>query len=234
MLPGVIVACPVVTALFLAAPESYSMLNAVYTKGAISAGLLFLFSFIVRSMGRRAELILWRSWGGPPTTRALRWSDGSRSSQWKQKLHLQVLGLTGIGLLTPSEEAARPAEADRLIQDACALLRSKLRGAHSASLVQKANIEYGFARNLYGSRWLWMAGSAVGVIISLWAWQAHGNGLAALAFLLSLALLAAAVAVGFLILPGLVKHIADRYAEEFWSVVAMMPPSGSKQEKPNG
>ncbi len=230
ILPGVFVMAPPVIALLFAAPSFEAVFSKMQQWVPVTSAWLLAVGLIARFGGRRIEPSLWRSWGGPPTTRMLRWSDSVHTDQWKQRMHCQIQRLTGMRLLGPEEEKDHPEEADRLINDVCGLLRTQTRDLPSSSLLKKANIEYGLTRNLLGNRWIFMVTSVVAVIISVIDWYSRRSGTALSGLLISIGFLLAAQILGFQVLPQLVRQIADRYAEELWSVVDTVDATDRKEQ----
>ena len=228
VLPGVLVLSPPVVALLFAEPASKAVFSELRNWAPLASGWLLALALVVRFCGKRIESRLWHTWGGPPTTSILRWSDARHAEEWKNRIHDHVAKLTGISLLTREEEALRPDEADRRIDDVCGLLRTRTRNLPSAQLLRKANSEYGMARNLLGSRWVFILTSAAAVVISLFDWYARKGTAAAAGLIVSLAFLGAALVLGLRVLPTLVRQIAERYAEELWSVVATLGTTDRK------
>lgn len=130
---------------------------------------------LVRQAGRRLEPGLWESWGGPPTTRWLRWRDGT-STAAIERLHARVSAALGCTLPTQTEEASEPEDADRQYQEAIAALRELTRDQKQFPLVAEEVAEYGFRRNTLGLRPLGIAVAAAVTITSLTAIAAGDAG----------------------------------------------------------
>ncbi len=233
ILPGAFVMLPPVIALIFSTPAFEAALSKMEQWTLATSGFLISVGLIARHAGKHIEPSLWQSWGGPPATRMLRWSDPTHSEQWKQQLHFKVHSITGIQLLEPEEERDRPDEADNLISDACSLLRTKTRNLPESSLLQKANTEYGLARNLLGCRWIFILTSLIAVGLNVVSWIVTRDNLALAGLSISLAFLLAAQILGFKVLTQLVEKIADRYAEELWSVVNTLG-NPDRKEQSNG
>ena len=217
--PAIIIALPIVVALFTSISGFSSAIGGILAGTAVSAALLLLGGTLARHMGKRIESDLWESWGGPPTTRLLRWADTTRTAEWKRRMHDRVDALVGIQLLSPDDEVERPEDADALIADATGILRSRLRTEQQAGLVTTANIEYGFARNLLGCRGIWLLTSVAGVAICLVA-NLQGTENSSAGLIMCTLILLVSLATGYVVLPGFTKKVAEQYAGEFWSVVA--------------
>jgi len=231
--PGIIVVLPAAVALFTVFPRFSSGVGGICSGTGITLAFLLLVSAMARYFGHRVEPALWARWGGPPTTRFLRWSDRTQTPQWKRLVHRKVFALTGIRLLGPREEPARPKEADALITDACGILTSRLRRDAGADLVAKANMEYGFARNLMGCSGLWWRTSGISTGICLAA-RMTGIPRATAGAVICALCFAVALFAGFVALPALAKRSADRYAHEFWSVIANKDVPRDGKDAANG
>ncbi len=108
-----------------------------------------LLAQVGRDRGSKKQSALWESWGGPPTTRLLRFRDSSNRvilTRWRAKLEK----LLGRELPTAEEEAQDPVGADQQYEAAVNFLREATRDAYKFPLVFAENVNYGFRRNLWG------------------------------------------------------------------------------------
>jgi hypothetical protein len=121
---------------------------------------------LVRHVGSQIQQVLWRSWGGAPTTVMLRTrnevGNPIERDEWRKAVEL----VTGVTLLTPEEEATDPDRADQTIGAAVGQL-TRLGQSPMYPLVKAENIQYGFERNYYGLRWIGRAISATCVAVML-------------------------------------------------------------------
>lgn len=193
----------------------------VLTGGGVWVVAAYPLSFVARYLGRRIEPGLWETWGGPPSTRLARWSDDTLGEDLKTQLHAAAKALCEVQLLGRQEEAADPNRADWQIGSAFQVARGVLRRRDPAGLWYTHNAEYGFSRNLLGSRSLWLALSVVGCLAaatpmwygqSLTALDRLGFGIAALSLLLALG-------IGWLVLARHTSQCAERYAESAWTAL---------------
>jgi len=184
-----------------------------------------------RARGRRVEEVLWKAWGGPPTTRWLRPWDDSCSEQQKVKWRGAIKRRTGLSLPASVPDGGSQEDVDRLNADAIRQLRHVLRGKPEAAMLATHNEEYGFARNLSAVRWYWVAISVTCLV---------GCGIA-FAFgmrpYLGLAMAGAFSVASIVIareLPDYVKRCADRYAESLFAtaiLVSQAMDDSAKQPK---
>jgi hypothetical protein len=218
--PALILTSPAIVAAATTMPTlpSQTITNHAIT-AAVLLALLYALTHVVRAAGRKIEKSLWDSWGGPPSTRMMLWSNGMMSDQWKENAHAIVASALSLSLHSKKKEAHNLDDAKKLIADAFAHVKTVLDLEKPDGKHQVHNIEYGFARNLLG------ASFPIGVVVCVLAavWCA--------AFLLIEppswipvvgALVCAVLGILFWLakrywLPGLVKISADRYAEKAWT-----------------
>ena len=230
LLPGLLVAAgPALTAGTL-----IHELSTWYTAVGAAAGVE-LFAAIVlghyaRARGRTLEDALWASWGGSPTTRWLRPADTTCSDQQKSKWRGAIKRLTGMTIPASVPEGATEASVDQTIAEATRQLRYVLRNRPNATILQSHNEEYGFARNMYAVRFLWVALAVVCVGCCGAAFYLGMKSYVALA--VSSTVLVASILVASE-LPSYVRRCADRYAESLFAV-AMLPdsPPSADDKKP--
>jgi hypothetical protein len=121
-------------------------------------------------------------------------------------------------LPVPSKEDEKtdPNMAAKLIDQAFQRIKGVIRQKDKDGLWSIANADYGFARNLYGSRVLWLLISLVTVIISAYNLYSHFNNMILIGAVINLLFLFAAIYFGWFILPEYTKQVAFRYAEHAW------------------
>jgi hypothetical protein len=134
---------------------------------AIAAGAIgIVVCGVVRDLGRKVQPDLWRSWGGSPTVRRLRWRDATDQSAVARR-HARVESVTGEPLPRADEELADPAAADERYDEAIAVLRDLTRNDDDFPLVFEENATYGFRRNCLGLRPVALAVAAVSLALSV-------------------------------------------------------------------
>lgn len=219
-LPAVIVLSPALCTSLLYFPEIRHSSIFLVASGIVAIALVYLLAHIVRFLGASAERTLWESWGGAPSTRLVRWRDGTLSDATKAQLRAAVQSRFHVGLSAEGVEATDPIGADSRTADAFRHVREFLRLHDATGLWQKHNVEYGFARNLMGGRWLFtvlaISSAVIRYISSRIVHSEKSNvGLALNVFLLLIWL-----PFSLFVLPPMVKHAADRYAERAWLTFA--------------
>lgn len=113
----------------------------------VSLGLAACIAEWVRPLGRRTEKRLVSSWGGLPTTRALRRFDGVQPSLRKQRRR-DVEAVSGCRLPTKSEERSNPVEATERYEQAVYSSIARIRETGiDVGRLNAENASYGFRRN---------------------------------------------------------------------------------------
>jgi hypothetical protein len=130
-----------------------------------AAGVVILVDQLGRDRGKRLEPALWASWGGAPTTAALRHRDAANPVLLARQ-HERIAAIVGHALPTADEERADPAGADQVYQAAIAVLIARTRGRRREyPLIFAENCNYGFRRNMLGLRpWGNLLAAAVGIL----------------------------------------------------------------------
>ncbi len=185
--------------------------------GVCSLALLYGLGLVVRARGGAIEKPLWNTWGGPPSTRFMRHRDATFGEDMKQSIQKALATkFPAARILSPEEEARNPERADKAIVDAFRQVRQYLRQSDPDGLWFKLNVEYGFCRNLLGSRIIWagisLAATVFAVVFAMRTGSGPINPASAICFLS----LACSVYVGWFVLPNSVKRVAETYAETAW------------------
>lgn len=182
-----------------------------------------LLSNVARYLGRCIEPRIWEDWGGPPSTRFLRKEDKRVAVEVKNNLYKKILDESKIDLQNELT--------DEKINQAFAFIRSFLRRNDKEGMWNKFNQEYGFARNLLGSKYVWVVFSFLmaGVCLLSTKFSPGDRDALIIGALLNFSYGLFAIFCGWVILPGLTKHIAERYAEE--AIFSYLNTNVSKEAK---
>lgn len=216
--PTLIVFLPLMVALLVVILGSFGPLPvSLFGFGIIAVvalAVLYALSFWVQHLGKEKQDELWAGWGGAPTTRALRWRDTTLMGEKKRRMRDKAQEISGVALLPEEEEKERPKEADERIEQAVAQVRRSVRRNDPDNLSGTHNAEYGFCRNLLGSRGLWVSNSVLGFLVCGGFWLFHErNGWFVVGCAVSVAFVLAAFVVGWRLLPEFTRKAADRYAD---------------------
>jgi hypothetical protein len=189
------------------------------TSPVIIAAVLTLVSAVVRQLGLKAEPGLLCEWGGYPSASLMRWRDKYKSSAWKTRFHTLVQERLGMRLASPHEERDNPDGADALIADAFAAVRKRIWGK-TALPSNAANTDYGFARNLYGCRWLWLFLSATSTTVLIVVPILSAKEFAIPETIACSTLTIMVPILEWRIIKPNARHCAYRYADHAWESLA--------------
>jgi hypothetical protein len=216
ILPAIIVFLPIMIPAFLMVYNEITSITSFLFSGIVFAALIYPLSFIVRRPGSELEKTLWEQWGGPPSTRVMRWRDNTFNRSLKAELHKAVRDYCGLELSNSDEEQKDPREADKKIGDAFSQVKHLVYHSDPNGMWRKYNAEYGFNRNLLGCKCLWIVLSVVGVIICGLCWYFTGDRAYSAGLITNLGILAIAVFLTRYILPEAVRDPAEYYASSVW------------------
>lgn len=173
VLPGIIALLPWVAAVLPWLPSTFDLVIAIYRFGLFTLSALVL-SHISRRWGKSAEERLHNKWRVHPTAKFLRWSNNEFDDITKHKIHLQLSGHTGISAPTREEEKSNPEIANSIYRGYAELLRAHAlshRNEMAFTIVHEENIDYGFARNSFGLRYIFWLGIVIASISLFFAYQ---------------------------------------------------------------
>lgn len=183
---------------------------------------------LVRDAGRRLQPKLWESWGGPPTTRRLRWHQADDPVGLEQ-VHSDIAYLTQQTLPTAEEEALDPVAADVRYRRAITSIRAKTRSRDQFPLVFAENVTYGFRRNSLGLRVPALIIAALTfaagvVLVAAYPDGDLGQRLTRWTWPIAIAAILG-VYWWFIVTPDWVKSAADDYADRLIEAVALLRSS---------
>jgi hypothetical protein len=213
--PGLILSVAVLVDVVCAFPVLGS-LPLFAASGICSLALIYGLGNFARARGEAIEPRLWSRWGGPPSTRFLRYRDHQFGDGLKSSIREELFRRFAAKLLSPEEEARNSDLADEEIVDSFRQVRSYLRKNDPDGLWQRHNIEYGFCRNLLGCRVGWVFLSLAALTFAAANALRTGQNPVNPGSIVGLLSLACALYVGWLVLPNGTKSVADGYAEAAW------------------
>jgi len=196
----------------------------------LAFAFVYLASMFFRDRGVRHAKRFWQKRGGLPSTRFARMTEPFLSADQKTRIQHALLQKFGIRLMSLEEECEFPELADRKIMDAFREVKEFLRRCDECGLVEKHGAEYGFVRNLYGSRMIFVVEALCGMTVcgfkGYWPHWTFGSGCAA-----NVVLLVLWVPFAWLVLPRMLILNADAYAGRAWVTFLSLAETLSK--KPN-
>jgi len=213
--PALLLSLPIIITFWTCFPKEVEAISKLLS-GILSGTILYALSVVIRALGLKVEPELWKSWGGAPSTIIVSWSDSRLGNDLKAKIHQIVHSHLGLPMPSKEEEAADSSKAHDLIGQAFSRVKGLIRKKDKAGLWSVANAEYGFARNLYGSRGLWLIISCIMTFLSAGILWRQFNALVFLGFMINIVILVSCVILGWFILPAYTERVGFRYAEHAW------------------
>jgi hypothetical protein len=215
LIPTAIILLPSFSTIFYFYPRIMSNPLQLAGSSFLAFALIYLASMFFRHLGVRYARRFWEERGGLSSTRFGRMRDSFLSRDQKNRIQIEVLNRFGIKLMSLEEECERPALADRRIMDAFREIKEFLRRWDGCGLVDKHGAEYGFVRNLCGSRMIFVVQSVGGIIMcgfkDNWPHWTFTRGCWANAVLLTFW-----VPFAWLALPRMLMLNAEAYAGRAW------------------
>src|SRR5208337_3656936 len=136
-------------------------------------------------------------WDGAPTVRFLRWRDPTFDFTFKEKMRELLKKQFKITLISKEMEERNPVDGDTQISAAFLQVKSFLYRNDPEGPWKKHNMEYGFNRNLVGSRGIWLILSIVGTASFAFLWMKSGENLFLLGMVLNTIEMAGSIIVGW-------------------------------------
>ena len=150
ILPGYITIVPLTLPLLLTPGGVQLSLGAA----ALLLPVLYFIAYqIGRARGEKKEKQLWRKWGGPPTTRFLRHSNGEYDADKRKAVHEKLRHL-GLKVPTIDEEERDPQSTDKCYGHCTFEIIRRTRNLETYPLVLRTLISYGLQRNLFGLKYI--------------------------------------------------------------------------------
>jgi len=213
--PAIVLVLPPVVAVFYLTPALGSW-PVFATGGIFCLVLVYSLGYLVRWRGESIERILWALWDGAPSTRFLRHRDRTLPDRTKAIIRKQVAKRFSVSLPGTDEERREPGRADQVISDAFQRVREFLRQRNPNGLWFKHNTEYGFCRNLLGSRVLLLLLALASSGVTAVRGRQTGAGILNVATSIELSFVACSAYYGWKLLPDATRRVADAYAEAAW------------------
>jgi hypothetical protein len=213
--PAFIVSLPLITTLVSCFDWPGPTLSKILG-GAIWLILIYALTIPVRNAGSKIEPELWKKWGGPPSTVVMRWSNLRMGRELKKQCHDAVKDYLMLPMPSEGDERANTKNSDEMIAQAFKRVRGVLREEDPKGLWTTENANYGFHRNLLGSRKLWLVLSIAGVVVSGVYSLATQDKVVISGFAGNIIILLLCFYLGWYVVPGGIEHVAYRYADCAW------------------
>jgi hypothetical protein len=230
LIPTAILLLPLFSTIYCYYPSVFGSPLQLAGSSLLIFALIYMASMFFRDLGVRYAKKFWKQRGGLPSTRFGRMRDSFLSHDQKNRIQLMILNRFGIKLMSFEEECKYPAIADRRIMDAFREIKEFLR-RRRCELVDKRGAEYGFVRNLCGSRMIFVVQAISGIVICGFKgnWP-HWNLTSGC--WTNVVLLTFWVPFAWLVLPRMLMLNADAYAECAWVTFLSLAEGTSKKSRP--
>jgi hypothetical protein len=147
LFPAIFASAPLLVLIALVMPWRH--LSWVHAVASIAIPvILFVAADIARRAGKKMEPVMYRRWGGKPTTRMLRHRDPTLDANTKAAYLAFLADKIGAPPPCAREEASDPAKADAYYERCGAWLRENTRSTKKFSVLFGENVTYGYRRNL--------------------------------------------------------------------------------------
>lgn len=160
LFPALIVLLPVGFTIACFFPDKFigwDFLVGLATAGGIS---IFL-EQLARDQGKVKEPILYKMWGGEPTTNLLRHEDSTLDPVTLNRYHQKLNSIVqDVSIPSIEEEQNDSEKADQIYKSCVVYLKENTRDKENFPLIFAENVNYGFRRNLWG-----MKGTGITVVI---------------------------------------------------------------------
>jgi hypothetical protein len=230
LIPTAILLFPVFCAAYYFFPGVFNNPLQLAGSSILAFAFLYLASMFFRDRGVRYAKQLWQERGGLPSTRFGRMRDRFLSADQKSRIQFAIRQRFGIRLMSLEEECEFPALADRKILDAFREVKEFLRRYDGCGLVEKHGAEYGFVRNLCGSRLIFVVEAVSGIVVcgfkDSWPYWIFNRGCWA-----NVVLLILWVPFAWFVLPRMLMLSADAYAGRAW--ITFLNLAEGTPKKPN-
>lgn len=220
--PTVIIILPLIVMCFSIFQIPESLITAI-----ISLGLFFIviysLSFVIRELGIKMQKELWKKWGGPPSTLIMRCEDPHLGLELKKQLYKKIEKKYKIKLPRQNDQLSDPNNFSRISEGIFNRVKADLHEKSQDDRWEKQNAEYGFLRNLAGSRLLWCIISLIGIFGCFIGWIFYKNNFILIGFALNLIICACSIIFGWVLSQTAIKDAGFRYAELAWNAFLTLP-----------
>lgn len=218
LVPGLLALLPVAVTIAALGLRHSPIVSVIISLFSLAGGAVLL-ADLVRGLGLQAQERLWSSWGGAPTTIALRLREATPNSVQRDIWRAAVQKVSGIRLSSARSESINPDRADQCISAAVARIREMTRDQQRFYMVQVENRGYGYQRNFYAVRTIARIVALLGLLITLGLilWPLISGKHPDLQATYTFGLTAdALITLGWFILPSSrhVRRAGDKYAQQ--------------------
>jgi hypothetical protein len=220
--PTIIILLPIIIMFFSIFQIPESIITAIVSFGLFFI-VIFALSFIPRELGIKMQQELWKKWGGPPSTLIIRCKDPHLSLELKKQLYKKIEKKYGIELPHQNDQITDPNNFSRIMSAVFNRVRADLHEKSQDERWKKQNAEYGFLRNLAGSRLLWCVISLIGIFGCFIGWIFYTNDFILIGFALNFIICICSIIFGWFKSEKAIEDAGFRYAEFAWNAFLTLP-----------
>jgi hypothetical protein len=237
LVPGLLALLPVAVTIAALGLRHAPIVSVILSLASLAGGAVLL-ADVVRGLGLQAQEQLWSSWGGAPTTIALRLREPAPNSVQRDIWRAAVQKVSGIRLPSARSESINPDRADQTISAAIARIREMTRDQQRFYMVQVENRGYGYQRNFYAVRTIARIVAFLGLLVTLGfiLWPLTGGKQPDLRTAYVFGLIAdAAITLGWFFLPSSrhVRRAGDKYAQQLLEAAVTLAADSSTDKEVN-
>lgn len=213
--PSLIILLPIVVLFFSIIPLS-NPIEKILIGFGIFFVLVYAFSYQVRICGTKIQEKCWSNAGSPPSTLILQWENQVLSKDLKNQIYSTILKKYAIAIPDSIEQEKNLAEFNRIIDNVFFRVRSDLYKKNPEGIWSKHNAEYGFVRNLFGCREIWVTISIICSIIGGFAYYYQQDNVILLGIFINCSCIIISLFAGWRSLPPSFEERGIQYAKSAW------------------
>lgn len=213
--PGLLLVLPILLTIWTCFNSEIKEISN-FIGGILSAALVYGLSVIVRGMGQKLELKLKKRWGGFPSTLVVSLGDDTLGQNLKKQYLEAAHKYLKLPIPSLEEQRDNPDKSSRMIEQIFTRIKGVIREKDKHGLWSIALAEYGFVRNLYASRSIWLVCCIIGCGLSGLFLYINFTKLILVGLILNGFLLTGCLLLGWVILPQHTQKVGFRYAENCW------------------
>lgn len=236
LVPGLLALLPVAVTITALGLRHAPIVSAILSLLSVAGGTVLL-ADVVRGLGLQTQERLWTSWGGSPTTIALRLREPTGNKVQRDIWRAAIQKVTGIQLVSARSESTNSDRADQAIGAAVSRIRELTRDSQRFYMVQVENRGYGYQRNFYAVRAVGRIVAFLGLLVTLgfilWPLMSSKHPDLQTAYVLGF-IADALIALGWGLLPSErhVRRAGDKYAHQLLEAAVTLAADSSTDKAP--
>ncbi len=153
----------------------------------------------------------------------MRCEDPHLTIEIKKQIYKKIEREYMIKVPRQSDQKSNPNNFSRIVEGVFNRVRADLHEKSQDTRWKKQVAEYGFLRNLAGSRFLWFIISLVGVIGCIIDWNFYKNNFILIGVAINIIICACSIIFGWILSEKVIEHAGFRYVEYAWNAFLSLP-----------